>query len=145
MGIGRAGVLGVTYLLDTNACVSYLRSRGLSAASVRIQDAKPGAISICSIVREELLFGALRSARATENRAEVERFLSVFPSLPFDDRAATICADIRDNLERAGSRIGFNDCMIASIALAHSLVLITHNSQEFARIPNLLLEDWERA
>ncbi len=33
--------------------------------------------------------------------------------------------------------------MIASIALAHGLILVTHNVAEFARVPGLRVEDWE--
>jgi tRNA(fMet)-specific endonuclease VapC len=46
-------------------------------------------------------------------------------------------------MERSGTPIGGNDLMIASIALANGLTLITHNSREFARVSGLLLEDWE--
>jgi tRNA(fMet)-specific endonuclease VapC len=31
----------------------------------------------------------------------------------------------------------------AAIALCHGLTLVTHNTQEFSRVPDLLLEDWE--
>jgi tRNA(fMet)-specific endonuclease VapC len=33
--------------------------------------------------------------------------------------------------------------MIAAIALAYDLTLVTHNTAEFARVPGLRLEDWE--
>ncbi|MCU7242912.1 MAG: type II toxin-antitoxin system VapC family toxin, partial [Microcystis aeruginosa WS75] len=29
------------------------------------------------------------------------------------------------------------------IALANNLILVTHNTKEFSRIPQLQLEDWE--
>jgi tRNA(fMet)-specific endonuclease VapC len=32
---------------------------------------------------------------------------------------------------------------IAAIALAHDLILITHNLREFSRVDGLNLEDWE--
>jgi len=32
---------------------------------------------------------------------------------------------------------------IASIAVVHDLVLVTHNTKEFGRIPWLKVEDWE--
>jgi len=33
--------------------------------------------------------------------------------------------------------------MIAAIALANNVTLITHNTQEFERITGLQIEDWE--
>jgi tRNA(fMet)-specific endonuclease VapC len=32
---------------------------------------------------------------------------------------------------------------LAAIAVVHGLIVVTHNTQEFARIPWLTLEDWE--
>lgn len=39
--------------------------------------------------------------------------------------------------------IGPYDLQIAAIALANDLTLVTHNTREFARVPDLRLEDWE--
>ena len=39
--------------------------------------------------------------------------------------------------------IGLNDLMIAAVALAHGLIMVTHNVAEFARVPGLTVEDWE--
>jgi tRNA(fMet)-specific endonuclease VapC len=33
--------------------------------------------------------------------------------------------------------------IIAAIALANGLTVVTHNTAEFERVPGLLLEDWE--
>jgi tRNA(fMet)-specific endonuclease VapC len=33
--------------------------------------------------------------------------------------------------------------MIASIALANGLTLVTHNTKEFSRVPGLILQDWQ--
>jgi tRNA(fMet)-specific endonuclease VapC len=33
--------------------------------------------------------------------------------------------------------------MIAAIAMARELVLVTHNTEEFSRVTSLKLEDWE--
>jgi tRNA(fMet)-specific endonuclease VapC len=50
---------------------------------------------------------------------------------------------VRAQLESSGMRIGYNDCLIASVALANRLTLVTHNVSEFSRVPNLAIEDWE--
>ena len=50
-------------------------------------------------------------------------------------------ARIRDHLELRGQIIGGNDLMIAAIALAHDLTVVTHNCGEFNRVPGLRVED----
>lgn len=50
---------------------------------------------------------------------------------------------IRSQLEILGTPIGAYDLQIAAIALSNNLTLITHNTREFQRVNNLLIEDWE--
>jgi tRNA(fMet)-specific endonuclease VapC len=33
--------------------------------------------------------------------------------------------------------------LIAAIALANGLTVVTHNTREFSRVPGLALEDWQ--
>ncbi|WP_335195547.1 hypothetical protein [Nostoc sp.] len=42
-----------------------------------------------------------------------------------------------------GIPIGANDLLIAAIALANDLILVTHNTREFSGIDDLKYEDWE--
>ncbi len=106
---------------------------------------QPQDLLLCSVVKAELFFGALKSARPKQNLKKLERFLSAFDSLPFDDHAARIYGRIRARLEKVGRTIGPNDFLIAAIALAHRTTLVTHNTGEFSRLKNLKLEDWEAA
>ena len=71
------------------------------------------------------------------------RFFDRFISLPLDDRAAHRGVEIRAALARIGQPIGAYDVLIAAIALANDLTLITHNVAEFSRIARLRYEDWE--
>lgn len=48
----------------------------------------------------------------------------------------------RGDLKRQGVTVGPMDLLIASVALAHGLTLVTHNTADFAGIPGLVLEDW---
>jgi tRNA(fMet)-specific endonuclease VapC len=98
---------------------------------------------LCSVIKAELYLGVLRSAKPQANRSKVDAFLQPYTSLAFDDTAAEIHADIRHQLETAGTPIGPYDLEIAAIALANSLTLVTHNTAEFSRVPGLMLEDWE--
>ena len=63
--------------------------------------------------------------------------------MPFDDVAARSYGIIRAALETAGQSIGPNDTLIAAIALANGLTIVTHNTSEFRRVQGLLVEDWE--
>ncbi|MEL0590030.1 MAG: type II toxin-antitoxin system VapC family toxin [Planktothrix rubescens PR222] len=130
------------YLLDTNLCIIYLKGRNLNLKqkleSVAIQE-----IAVCSIVKAELCFGAMKSANPERNFALQQAFLEQFVSLPFDDLAATTFGVIRSQLEIKGTPIGAYDLQIAAIALVNNLTLVTHNTQEFRRVEGLQVEDWE--
>jgi tRNA(fMet)-specific endonuclease VapC len=91
----------------------------------------------------ELLYGARRSARVSDNLRLLARFFATLISLPFDDRCAEEYGFIRADLEHAGTPIGPNDLMLAATARAHDLVLVTHNTREFSRVSGLQIEDWE--
>ena len=87
--------------------------------------------------------GAYKSARRDENLALLAKFFSQFNSLPFDDVAAEAYGRIRAELTRRGTPIGPNDLIIAAIAVAYVLTLVTHNTAESSRVAYLRLENWE--
>lgn len=130
------------YLLDTNTCIRYLNGRSLSIAQM-IHGTPADQIVLCSVVKAEMYYGAKRSNNPVKTRAEQDEFLGLFQSLPFDDRAAEFYSAIRAALTALGTPIGPNDVMIAAIALANHLILVTHNTREFGRIHELQIEDWE--
>lgn len=131
------------YLLDTNACVQCLRTKGNPLVPARLATHPPGDIALCSVVVAELRYGAERSADPPKEHARIDAFVSQFVSLPFDDAAARIFGTVRHTLTAAGQKIGPYDTLIAAIALAHNLTLVTHNTAEFSRVAGLTLEDWE--
>lgn len=130
------------YLLDTNTCIRYLNGRSPSIIAT-IDSLEEGSAAVCSVVKAELFFGALRSHNPPKNLADQRRFLALFPSLSFDDAAAEHYGQIRADLATKGTLIGANDLLIASIALANNLTLVTHNTSEFGRVAGLEIEDWE--
>lgn len=130
------------YLLDTNAWVQFLRNRHALLVQ-RIKARQPSELRSCSIVAAELYHGCLLTQKPAANRAKVDSVLQPYLSLPFDDAAADVHARIRRHLESLGTPIGFYDLQIAAIALANGCTLVTHNTNEFSRVPGLSLEDWE--
>jgi len=85
----------------------------------------------------------MKSNRPKKTLAKQQKFLSQFVSLPFDDRAAKVYGEIRAQLAAKGTPIGPNDLMIAAIAVANNVILVTHNTREFSRVDRLRIEDWE--
>ena len=67
----------------------------------------------------------------------VETFKYV-PMLPFDEAAA----EEFERLRRARVRIGSMDLKIAAIALTTGATLLKRNLSAFAKVPDLLTEDW---
>jgi tRNA(fMet)-specific endonuclease VapC len=134
----------VKYLLDTNACIGWLRNNEPKlVARMHIED--PANLVSCSIVVGELLYGAERSGPAYQaaNLLRVRELRSRLHSLSFDDQAAEQYGRVRAILAGTGQLVGPNDLMIAAIALSHGLTLVTHNTSEFSRIPGLVIEDWQ--
>lgn len=132
----------MTYLLDTNTCIKYL-----NGTSDKIRDnlgsKQPEEINVCSVVKGELYYGALKSAKSEKNLYKVRDFLDCFLSLPFDDTVAEKYGEIRAKLEKAGTPIGPNDLFIAAIAASNDKTLVTNNTREFRRVEGIKLEDWE--
>ena len=129
------------YLLDTNFCIELLNKHD-SRAAKKLASVSPKDIRLCSVVQAELYHGAYKSGREA-NLKLVRSFLSLFESLAFDDHSAETYGRLRTELEKRGNLVGPNDLLIASIALANDVTLITHNTSEFSRILNLKIEDWQ--
>ena len=132
----------MTYLLDTNTCIRHLNQRS-TPISKKLRLLSPKDIAVCSVVKAELYHGAMKSNNSARILVNQQLFLQAYQSLPFDDKAAEFYGKVKADLERFGTLIGPNDMLIASIALASSLILVTHNTREFSRVAGLSLEDWE--
>jgi len=130
------------YSLDTNTCIRYINGRAPNLLR-RLQRTPPGEIVVCSVVRAELFYGASKSQTPALSITKQYRFLRPYSTAPFDDNAATEYGRIRAYLEGQGTPIGPVDLLIAAIALANNLILVTHNTAEFGRVPGLKIEDWE--
>jgi len=131
----------MTYLLDSNICIELMNERDSHAAR-KLASVSPREIRLCAVVKAELYHGAYKSGRE-KNLNLVRAFSTSFESLPFDDLSAETYGRLRTALEKQGKLIGPNDLLIASIALAHGVILVTHNTEEFKRVPDLTLEDWQ--
>jgi len=128
------------YLLDTNIVIYVLKQRPIEVLAAFNTHASHMAIS--SITLAELLHGAEKSSRVSENLRVIEDFCSRLDVLPYGSKAARHYGAIRAALEKRGQPIGINDLHIAGHARSEALVLVTNNVSEFARVPALEVENW---
>jgi tRNA(fMet)-specific endonuclease VapC len=129
----------VIWLLDTNVLIHAVRGRP-PAVRAQLQRQSPDDVAVSSITVAELWYGAEKSVSPARRREAWKAVLEPFQIIAFDRDAAEHHARIRYLLRHRP--IGERDLLIASIALAHDLTLITHNAAEFSRVPRLRVEDW---
>ena len=142
LSAAQAAGLYECMLKDTIGVVSGVRG---TAVAIAVTPATAVSEMEGLVPRGELLYGARRSARVTENLRVLAAFFAPLVSIPFDDVCAEQYGALRASLVAAGHPIGPNDLLIAATSLAYDLTLVTHNLREFSRIPALKIEDWEEA
>ncbi len=62
--------------------------------------------------------------------------------LGFDESWADSFGKLRGRLNRIGTQGNPVDVMIAAVALAYDLTIVSHNTQHSQSIPGLRMEDW---
>ena len=129
------------YLLDTNICI-YILKRSPERVYQHFQSQQIGDIGISSITFCELQYGVSKSSKREENQLNLSKFLAPLEVLYFPSRAAPIYGNIRSQLEHSGKPIGTLDLLIGAHALYERLTLVTNNTKEFERIPDLDVVNW---
>lgn len=140
-------------LLDTNVLSELMRPR----PEPRVLDwfstqAARTRFVISAITQAEILLGIalLPAGKKRSALAQVanEMFEQEFHglTLPFDEHAAPLYADIVALRGRRGTPISVEDAQIAAIAKHHGLPLATRNTKDFAGVPGLALTNpWDAA
>jgi len=130
----------MTHLLDTNICSAYLKRPGSLAHRFTQHH---GGLAIPTLVLAELYTWAYRREQPEVLLHLIEDdFLADVAVLDFDLAAARQFGQCRARTLSTGTVVNPVDLMIASVALAHDLTLVTHNVKHFADIPGLRVEDW---
>jgi tRNA(fMet)-specific endonuclease VapC len=127
------------YLLDTNTVIAVLKSQHCAEAK-RLRQYPPHEISVSSVVMHELFYGAYKSQRIAHNLAVIAQLQ--FEVVELDQEDAQAAGQILAHLANQGAPIGPYDVLIAGQAFSRGLTLVTHNVREFARVTDLLVEDW---
>ncbi|MEZ4299252.1 MAG: type II toxin-antitoxin system VapC family toxin [Polyangiaceae bacterium] len=132
----------MSWVLDTDCCSYALRDQHGMRSAI---SARPLVrLYVTTITVAEAWAGSLKSQHRDRLIALWDAFLAPFGDriLPFDEAAAKEYGAIRAHLEARGKMIGDRDCMIAAIARSRGFSLVSHNSAEHRRIPDLRVEGW---
>jgi len=132
------------FMLDTDTC-SYVMKRSHHGVLKRLQAIRVSDVCMSVITKSELLFGVEISPRTQQDGMALNAFLEYVEVLDFPDQAASHYAEIRAHLKAHGTMIGANDLFIAAHARCLGLTLVTNDTHQFGRIPNLVLENWTAA
>jgi len=129
------------YLLDTNICIYIIKKRPAGVLK-KFESLSLGDVAISSITLAELYYGIMKSSNPKKNQEALDKFLIPLEILDFDYTATIEYGKIRADLEKKGTPIGPLDTLIASHVKSLNLTLVTNNEKEFARIPDLKIENW---
>jgi len=128
-----------TWLVDTNTLIHAVRGRPPRVRE-ELRRRPPSAIAVSTITIAELWYGAEKHSNASAKREAWASVLEPYEVLAFGRRAAEHHARLRYALRHAP--IGERDLLIAAIAIANRLIVVTQNTGEFGRVPDLVVQDW---
>ena len=128
-------------MLDTNICIYTIKQKPEEVLN-RFKQEIPKGLCISAITLAELKHGVEKSAKPERNEIALAQLLAALTVIPFDDLAAVEYGKICAHLQKQGTPIGTMDMLIAASAIASGLTLVTNNTREFERVPNLSLENW---
>jgi tRNA(fMet)-specific endonuclease VapC len=129
------------YLLDTNICI-YLIKRKPIEVFYRFKSHHIHEVSISVVTYFELQYGIEKSKIRVKSENGLQNFIKNLNIIVLDGEASARAASVRAHLEMKGTPIGAYDLLIAGTALAWNMVLVTNNTNEFERVPGLVLENW---
>ena len=124
-------------MLDTDTCVYLIKKAPGLTPQTALEDCY-----ISTIVLGELEYGVANSAaaRREQNRQALLDFIGAVQILPLTDSVSEAYGQLRVTLKK--QPIGPNDTWIAAHALAMQLPLVTNNTREFSRVPDLVIDTW---
>jgi tRNA(fMet)-specific endonuclease VapC len=130
------------YCFDTDVLSATMRREPSMPLVRRLAQTPPTEQFTTAITMGELLCSAARRDSERLHAQIRDLIRGALTVLPFDEAAADVYGPLRAQLESEGQRLDEPDMRIASIALSRELTLVTANTRQFARVPDLPVENW---
>jgi tRNA(fMet)-specific endonuclease VapC len=129
----------MSLLVDTDTCSAYLKGNGVVFDRF-LQYA--GQLHVTVITMGELYDWALRAHASPKRLLSIDGLLKEVTVLEVDLTIARKYGELPAGSRDIGQPAPELDLFIGSSALVHGLTLVTHNVQDFNRIPGLHMVDW---
>jgi tRNA(fMet)-specific endonuclease VapC len=130
-------------LIDTNILSFFFRNHNLVVNNFQAYLREYDKINISIITYYEIVSG-LKHRDAQKQLASFQEFVSYNSVLPLTTNSTNISADIYANLRTKGTPVDDIDILIAGIAIANDLIIVTNNLRDFQKIEDLEIQDWSR-
>lgn len=128
------------FLLDTNIFIAALK--GVESVQQKLINTQLSDILLSPVVLGELELGVEKSHFKQKNAERLAKVIEQIELVVIDRKVSKKYSVIRAYLESRGITIGSNDYWIAAQGLALNAVVVTDNIREFARVPDLEIENW---
>ena len=139
--------MNLIYLLDTNVVSEFLKPAPNAALMTKAADNRPFC-AISATVWQELVYGH-EHLPSGKRKERIGSFLAnvkaSYDILPYDRFASQICGELQARCSAAGPPAPFFDSQIAATAIANGMILVTHNTADYAALREhsmLAIEDW---
>lgn len=128
----------MSFLLDTDICSAFLKNDRRVTTKVMLHI---GGLHLSSVTVGELLTWARRANAPPARLQGVNDLVASSTVHSIDLAVADKFGEVRAMLIDQGRIVGQMDLLNASVALLHSLTLVTHNTKDYVHIPGLSLDD----
>ncbi len=129
----------MTYLLDTDIIVEYLRNNMELIEKIE-QLGKDKRLSTTTITLCELYYGVYKGSSSEKHLKAFFDFVSCLNILTPDLDSCVAFGQIKNQLRNCGKMIGDFDIVIASIAVSNNLSVVTRNIKHYENIEGLKIE-----
>ncbi|MGV0025567.1 PIN domain-containing protein [Phormidesmis priestleyi] len=133
-----------TALIDTDILSLFFRGNSAVVAQFQTYVAEHTRIQISIVTYYEILSG-LKHRDSQRQLSQFLAFTAQSVILPLTLESIQESADLYATLRQRGVPVDDIDLLIAGVAIANNLVLVTHNQRHFSRIEALELQDWSQS
>jgi tRNA(fMet)-specific endonuclease VapC len=128
-------------LIDTDILSMFMRGHQQVARNFSDYMVEYGKLNICIITEYEIISGLMHR----DAKKQLNSFLILAKNsnvLPLTSQSVAISAEKYASLRKQGRTVDDMDLLIAGVAIANNLVLVTNNQSHFNRIEGLRLDNW---